>query len=391
MYKQDIDVVVIGAGAAGMMAAAVAGQRGRGVVLIDHSQRLAEKIRISGGGRCNFTNAKARPECYLSNNPHFCKSALAQYTAADFIELVERYQIAWHEKKLGQLFCDNSSQEIIDLLKSECDLGQVIWRLNTQVLGVERADKGFIVRTSRETWYCQSVVIATGGLSIPAIGATGFGYELAKQFGLTITPLAPALVPLTFDIHDLYAELAGVSIECSARAARGPAFDEAILLTHKGVSGPAILQISSYWHAGEEIEIDLLPNEDVAQILEQEKRSDTLLSNVMSHYLPKRFANAFCASVLPIKPMKQYTPNELALLADRVHHWRIVPSGSQGYKKAEVTRGGVDTQALSSKTMEAKQVPGLFFVGEVVDVTGWLGGYNFQWAWSSAWVAGQSV
>ena len=386
---QDIDVVVIGAGAAGMMAAAGASQRGRGVALIDHSERLAEKIRISGGGRCNFTNVAARAECYVSRNPHYCKSALAQYTARDFIDLVDRYSIAWHEKKLGQLFCDDSAQNIIDLLKAECDAGGTEWRTGTSVTAIERVATGYIVRTSREHWRCQSLIIATGGLSIPPIGATGFGYEVAKQFELPITPLAAGLVPLTFEPKDLYTDLAGVSLDCDAQAGDGPSFRENILFTHRGVSGPAVLQISSYWAPGEEISLDLLPGRDVHQLFMEAARSETLLPNVLADWLPKRFAQAFCAAFVDIKPMKQYTPRELEQVAARLHDWRVVPSGSQGYKKAEVTRGGVDTAALSSKTMEARKVPGLYFVGEVVDVTGWLGGYNFQWAWSSGWVAGQ--
>ncbi|MCC7005300.1 MAG: NAD(P)/FAD-dependent oxidoreductase [Ottowia sp.] len=391
MHKQDIDVVVIGAGAAGMMAAASASQRGRGVVLIDHMERLAEKIRISGGGRCNFTNSRTHAECYLSQNPHFCKSALAQYTTTDFIDLVNRYAIPWHEKKLGQLFCDDSAQDIITMLKTECDTGGTQWRLGVQVLSITQTTQGFSVHTSREHWHCQSLIIATGGLSIPAIGATGFGYDLAKQFGLTVTPLAAGLVPLTFEPRDLYAELAGVSLDCSARATTGPQFRENILFTHRGVSGPAILQISSYWKPGEEITLDLLPEKDANQLFTEAKNSDLLLPNVLADWLPKRFAQAFCATVLDIKPMKQYSAAELTQLTTRLHNWRVIPSGSQGYKKAEVTRGGIDTAGLSSKTMAARQVPGLFFIGEVVDVTGWLGGYNFQWAWSSGWVAGQSA
>ncbi|MEH6458862.1 NAD(P)/FAD-dependent oxidoreductase [Chitinimonas sp. JJ19] len=385
----DIDVVIIGAGAAGMMAAASASQRGRGVALVDHSERLAEKIRISGGGRCNFTNIHCAPDRYLSRNPHYCKSALAQYSQQDFIDLVNRYGIDWHEKKLGQLFCDHSAQDIINLLKSECDLVGIEWRMGTQVLGVSQTDTGFLVETSRETWRCQSLIIASGGLSIPPIGATGLGYEIAKQFGLPITPLAAGLVPLTFEPKDLYGELAGVSLDCDAHGGEGPHFRENVLFTHRGVSGPAILQISSYWTPGREITLDLLPGRDVAELFEDAKRSDALLPNVLADWLPKRFAQAFCAAHVAIKPMKQYTPAELALLASQLHGWRVKPSGSEGYKKAEVTRGGVDTDALSSKTMMARKVPGLFFVGEVVDVTGWLGGYNFQWAWSSGWVAGQ--
>ncbi|QDQ29326.1 NAD(P)/FAD-dependent oxidoreductase [Chitinimonas arctica] len=385
---QDIDVIVIGAGAAGMMAAASASQRGRGVALIDHSERLAEKIRISGGGRCNFTNLHCTAERYVSRNPHYCKSALAQYSQHDFIELVNRHGIAWHEKKLGQLFCDESAQDIIDMLKAECDQGGTVWRMATSVEGIERLDSGFIVRTSREHWRCQSLIIASGGLSIPPIGATGFGYEVAKQFGLPLTPLAAGLVPLTFEPKDLYGELAGVSLDCDAHAGAGPHFRENVLFTHRGVSGPAILQISSYWTPGQEIALDLLPGRDAAQLFEEAKRSDMLLPNVLADWLPKRFAQAFCAAHIAIKPMKQYSAAELAQISGHLHDWRVKPSGSEGYKKAEVTRGGVDTDALSSKTMMARKVPGLFFVGEVVDVTGWLGGYNFQWAWASGWVAG---
>ncbi|QNM96121.1 NAD(P)/FAD-dependent oxidoreductase [Chitinimonas koreensis] len=391
MTKHSIDVVVIGAGAAGMMAAAGAGQRGRGVALIDHSERLAEKIRISGGGRCNFTNFQAAADRYLSRNPHYCKSALAQYGARDFIGLVDRHGVKWHEKKLGQLFCDDSAQDIIDLLRAECDAGAVQWRMGTAVKSVEPGPdgSGFVVHTTRESWHCQSLVIASGGLSIPPIGATGFGYELARQFGLPVTALAPALVPLTFEPRDLYGELAGVSLDCEANGGDGPSFRENVLFTHRGVSGPAILQISSFWQPGREISLDLLPGRDAGQLFEEAARSDALLPNVLATWLPKRFAQAFCAAHLDIRPMKQYRPAELAQLAQRLHDWRVKPSGSEGYKKAEVTRGGVDTDALSSKTMMARKVPGLFFVGEVVDVTGWLGGYNFQWAWSSGWVAGE--
>lgn len=391
MQKQDIDVVVIGAGAAGMMAAASASQRGRGVALIDHSERLAEKIRISGGGRCNFTNTQAAADRYLSRNPHFCKSALAQYSQHDFIDLVNRHGVAWHEKKLGQLFCDDSAQNIIDLLKAECDLVGITWRMGTRIEAVEAMDGGFLVRTSRETWQCQSLVIATGGLSIPPIGATGFGYDLARQFDLPVTALAAGLVPLTFEPKDLYGELAGVSLDCEAHGGEGPRFRENVLFTHRGVSGPAILQISSYWAPGREISLDLLPGRDAGQLFEEARRSDMLLPNVLSDWLPKRFAQAFCAAHGEVKPMKQYQLAELAALASHLHDWRVKPSGSEGYKKAEVTRGGVDTDALSSKTMMARKVPGLYFVGEVVDVTGWLGGYNFQWAWSSGWVAGQNA
>ncbi|MBV8657765.1 MAG: NAD(P)/FAD-dependent oxidoreductase [Burkholderiales bacterium] len=391
MLNQDIDVVVIGAGAAGMMAAATASQRGRGVALIDHSERLAEKIRISGGGRCNFTNIQAIPDRYLSRNPHYCKSALAQYTARDFIDLVDRHGVPWREKKLGQLFCDDSAQDIIDLLKAECDSGGVVWRMGTAVGRIEKTAAGFAVEAGNERWQCASLIIATGGLSIPPIGATGFGYDVARQFDLPIVATTPALVPLTFEPKDLYAELAGVSLDCDAMANEGPAFRENVLFTHRGVSGPAILQISSYWTPGKPISLDLLPGRDVRALFASASRAESLLPNVLADYLPKRFAQAFCEAIVPIKPMRQYTPAELEQVAARLHDWQVVPSGTQGYKKAEVTRGGVNTDALSSKTMAARQIPGLYFIGEVVDVTGWLGGYNFQWAWSSGWVAGQNA
>ncbi len=386
----EIDVVIIGAGAAGMMCAATAAQRGRGVVLIDHATVLAEKIRISGGGRCNFTNINARPECYLSQNPHFSRSALAQYSQRDFIGLVERYGIGYHEKKLGQLFCDDSAQNIIDMLKTECDQAGVQWRMGTSIGEISHDGTAYQVRTSREHWRCASLVVACGGLSIPPIGATGLGYDIARQFDLTIVPTAPALVPLSFDPKDLFADLSGISLDVSVQLAEGkaPAFRENVLLTHKGVSGPAILQISSYWNPGDTLRFDLLPDHDAGQLLEEAARSEQLLGNVLSSWLPKRFATTFCEANFANKPLKQYTPKERAEIAARLHDWRVKPNGSVGYKKAEVTRGGVDTRALSSKTMMANRQPGLYFIGEVTDVTGWLGGYNFQWAWSSGVVAG---
>ncbi|MFC7420900.1 NAD(P)/FAD-dependent oxidoreductase [Iodobacter arcticus] len=382
-----VDVIVIGAGAAGMMCAATAGQRGRKVVLIDHATKLAEKIRISGGGRCNFTNLNTLASCYQSENPHFVKSALKQYSQFDFIKMVESYGLGYYEKTLGQLFCDQGSQAIIDMLKAEVDLGGVIWRMDTGIVAIQKTDTGFEVITSRETWLCSSLVVACGGLSIPPIGATGLGYEIAKQFDIPVLPLAAALVPLTFQPQDLWTDLAGVAIEDTIVSCGGMQFREAILLTHKGLSGPAILQISSYWRAGDSLEIDLLPDVDFDEIWVAANR-DALISTILSERLPKRLVQAWMAEWGDIKPLKQYSPKELLAIAESFHCWRIVPSGSVGYKKAEVTRGGVDTQALSSKTMESRQIAGLFFIGEVVDVTGWLGGYNFQWAWSSGYVAG---
>lgn len=384
------DVVIIGAGAAGLMCAATAGQRGRDVVLIDHSKKLAEKIRISGGGRCNFTNYHVRPECYISNNPHFVKSALKQYTQYDFIGLLEKHGLTYHEKTLGQLFCDQNSQGIIDMLKAEVDLGGVIWRMETPVMQVTQLNDGFVVTTPTEEWECQSLVIATGGLSIPQIGATPFGYEIAKQFGLSIVPLAAALVPLTFQAEDLWTELAGVALENVIVSCENTAFREDILLTHKGVSGPAILQISSFWDSGKSISIDLLPDTDLEYFFREANR-DSLLSNVLADLLPKRFLQVWLLKYGEIKPLKQYSSKDLQQISADFHNWQIKPSGTVGYKKAEVTRGGVDTDQLLSKTMMARHVPGLYFIGEVVDVTGWLGGYNFQWAWSSGYVAGLNI
>lgn len=384
------DVVIIGAGAAGLMCAATAGQRGREVVLIDHSHKLAEKIRISGGGRCNFTNINVRPECYISNNSHFVKSALKQYTQHDFMALVEKYGLTYHEKTLGQLFCDQNSQGIIDLLKAEVDLGGVIWRMGTPVTQVEQIDTGFVVTTPNEVWQCESLVIACGGLSIPQIGATPLGYEIAKQFGLSIVPLAAALVPLTFQAEDLWAELAGVALESVLVSCGDMSFREDILLTHKGVSGPAILQISSFWDSGKTLEIDLIPDLDLSSFFHQANR-DALISNVLADVLPKRFLLVWLAKYGEIRPLKQYSAKELLTIEADLHTWQVKPSGTVGYKKAEVTRGGVDTDQLLSKTMMVRNVPGLYFIGEVVDVTGWLGGYNFQWAWSSGYVAGLNI
>ncbi|KZE27294.1 BaiN/RdsA family NAD(P)/FAD-dependent oxidoreductase [Crenobacter luteus] len=384
------DVIVLGAGAAGLMAAASAGQRGRRVLLIDHAAKLAEKIRISGGGRCNFTNLNVRPDCYLSANRHFCRSALAQYTQHDFIALVERHGIPYHEKTLGQLFCDDSSQRIIDMLDAECRAGGVTRLMSTAVETVGKGDR-FRVTTSRGAFESESLIVATGGLSIPQIGATPLGYRLAEQFGLAVTELAPALVPLTFHADDAarFAALAGVSLDVEAKAGKA-GFREMALFTHKGVSGPAILQVSSYWRPGEALVIDLLPGRSAVELLAAAAGSEQKLANWLADAgWPKRLAEAWLDAEGFAGRVKDLNPKQAARLAEALHRWRLLPNGTQGYKKAEVTRGGVDTDGLSSKTMMAKAVPGLFFVGEVVDVTGWLGGYNFQWAWSSGFVAGQ--
>lgn len=385
------DVVIIGAGAAGMMCAIEAGKRGRRVVLLDHAEKLGEKIRISGGGRCNFTNIDTRPENFLSANPDFCRSALARYTPRDFIALVEKHGIAWHEKKLGQLFCDGSAQQIIDMLKAECDDAHVQWCMPAKVASVEKR-KDFVVATNCGNFDCQSVVIASGGLSIPQIGASAFGYRLAEQFGLAVTLLRPALVGLTFapDTLTQFADLSGISVDAVV-SCDGASFRENLLVTHRGLSGPAILQISSYWRPGTDLSVNLLPDRGALEILESMQASEKLLANVLGEFLPQRFAQRWVESNFENLPVKRFNAPRLREIAQRLHDWRIRPSGTIGYKKAEVTLGGVDTRELSSKTLAARKQPGLYFIGEVVDVTGHLGGYNFQWAWASGHAAGQAV
>ena len=395
--KNKQDVAVIGAGAAGMLCAIEAGKRGRSVLLLEHAAKLAEKIRISGGGRCNFTNRHARPENFLSHNPHFCRSALARFTPQDFIALVEKHGIPYHEKKLGQLFCDGSSQQIIDLLRQECDAAGVAWQMPCRVENVKRDESGkFVLETDRGSVVTESLVIASGGLSIPQIGASPFGYRIAEQFGIAVTPLRPALVPLTFAPEQwiAFADLPGISLDAavSCNGQNGKiSFRENLLITHRGLSGPAILQISSYWQPGATLHINLLPDRDAATLLLEQRHSATLLSNLLAQYLPKRFAQTWSEMAGSIKPMNQYSEQEIKQIAAQLHDWQVTPSGTVGYKKAEVTLGGVDTLELSSKTMAAKKIPGLYFIGEVVDVTGHLGGFNFQWAWASGYAAGQYV
>ena len=386
----DYDVVVIGAGAAGMMCAAQAGQRGRRVLVIEHYHLLGEKIRISGGGRCNFTNTGAGPGNYLSQNPDFCRSALARYTPHHFISLVEKYGIAYHEKKLGQLFCDDTAQDIIRMLKSECERGNVQWRMPCPVDGVERTAEGFAIATPQGPVRCASLVIATGGLSVPKIGATPFGYRIAEQFGLPVVPPRPGLVPLAFAPEALarYGDLSGVSVDAEV-ACNGGRFRENLLFTHRGLSGPAILQISSYWDGRTALAIDLLPGVDAAAWLCAQANSQAQLPTLLAQRLPKRFAQQWCAAHGVAMTMKQLGEARLREIAAQLHDWQVLPSGTLGYQKAEVTCGGVATGSLSSKTMGATEVPGLYFIGEVVDVTGWLGGYNFQWAWASGHAAGQ--
>jgi len=389
------DVIVIGAGAAGMMCAAVAGQRGRKVAIIDHAKSPGEKIRISGGGRCNFTNRHASPAQFISANPHFCISALSRYTQHDFIALIERYGIAYHEKTLGQLFCDGSAQQVIDLLLSEMRRGDVDLHLSTKVEQVEKTSDGFLLKLSGgEEMQCHSLVIASGGKSIPKMGASDFGYRIAAQFGLGMTPTLPALVPLTFDdvlLKRLNA-LSGVAVQARVRHGR-TSFEEALLFTHRGLSGPVILQISSYWREGDEIQVSLLPGQDAFALLRVAKADHPRQEpqTFLSTLLPRRLAADIVDAQKCTGKLADLSDAKLRALADAINDWRVVPSGSEGYRTAEVTVGGVDTNGLSSTTMETKAVPGLYFIGEVVDVTGWLGGYNFQWAWSSGWCAGKVV
>jgi predicted Rossmann fold flavoprotein len=402
MAKQ-YDVAVIGAGAAGMMCAAVASQRGKRVVLIDHAGKLAEKIRISGGGRCNFTNLNAGPQNFLSQNPHFCKSALSRYTPQDFLALVKKHRIGWHEKHRGQLFCDDSAEQVIQMLKSECAAGDVSWRMPCKVASVETTADGFLLATDSGDLEAASVVIATGGLSIPKIGATDFGYRIATQFGLNVVEPRPGLVPLTFDgpSWEPFAPLAGIALEVDVetgsgkgKGARRGYFREDLLFTHRGLSGPAILQISSYWQPGTPIVLNLLPEMDVAQVLIESKTTQKKqLGNVLSQWLPARLAEGLLLAngFAPDARLADMADARLRKLGDAINRWAIVPTGSEGYRKAEVTLGGVDTRELSQQTMMANKVPGLYFIGETVDVTGWLGGYNFQWAWASGVAAGTSV
>jgi len=383
------DVIVIGAGAAGLLCAIEAGKRGRSVLVLDHASEIGKKILISGGGRCNFTNIHAAPENYLSANPNFCKSALARYTPQDFIALVEKHRIRYHEKKLGQLFCDGSAREIVGMLLAECGEAGAEIKSGTTIRSVEK-NSSFKIETSKGEYECESLVVATGGLSIPKIGASDFGYLMAKEFGLRIRETRPALVPLTFAPNRIeqLKELSGVSIDALVRC-NGSEFRENILLTHRGLSGPAILQISSYWKRGDRLSINLLPDGDARALLDTKHESGMELANLLGKHLPKRFAHAWCDLYSAAKPVNRLSKKELEEIAGKLHCWRLEPDGTEGYGKAEVTIGGVDTDELSSKTMEAKHVSGLYFIGEVVDVTGHLGGYNFQWAWASGFAAGQ--
>ncbi len=401
------DVIIIGSGAAGLMCALQAGQRGRSVVLLDHAKKLAEKIRISGGGRCNFTNINTKPDNFISENPNFCRSALSRYTPQDFIALMQKHGIGFHEKTLGQLFCDEESEAVIAMLRKECDDAGVKRFMNCEVEQIKHTpyegDPGagkkakFYVDTSRGEFEAVSLVIATGGLSIPKTGATPYGYHVAEQFGVAITKLRPGLVPLTFAPDDWkpYSELTGISFEAIVTTGK-QAFRENVLVTHRGLSGPAILQASSYWQPGTPLHINMLPDVDMGELLTEQKNSKKQLANFLTQWFAKSFADAWCEqltarSKIANLPLNQYNDKQRKLIATELHDWQVTPSGTMGYAKAEVTCGGIDTRALSSKTMECNDVPGLYFIGEVVDVTGWLGGYNFQWAWASGYAAGQAV
>lgn len=400
MSAKRWDVAVIGAGAAGMMAAAVAGQRGLSVVIIEHARRLAEKIRISGGGRCNFTNIGTTPAQFISQNPHFCRSALAGYTPHDFLDLVNAHGIAWHEKHRGQLFCDNSSENIIQMLKAECDKGGVSWRMPCSVDRVSRSSTGYELAVDGGALTAKQVVLATGGMAIPQLGATDFSLRVARQFGLKVVEPRPALVPLTFDGEHWapFSALSGVALEVNVGTTQGKrdaSFLEDLLFTHRGLSGPAILQISSYWNPGEALCINLAPHQDLEQQLLQAKRGgrQKVLTG-LSDFWPRRLATGWLEQVnsgLAERRLADVPDRTLRQLASDIHGWTLTPTGTAGFRKAEVMRGGVDTQAINQKTMEVKGVPGLYIIGEALDVTGWLGGYNFQWAWASGAACGRAL
>ncbi|MFZ5962725.1 NAD(P)/FAD-dependent oxidoreductase [Thalassococcus sp. BH17M4-6] len=386
----QITTLILGAGAAGMMCAA---HSGPGTLIIDHAKAPGEKIRISGGGRCNFTNMHCDPSCFLGRNPHFPKSALSRYTQWDFLDLVQKHGIPWHEKTLGQLFCDTSAKDIIRMLRSEMNLAE-LW-LQTRLTSLSQTDRGFAAKVEKDGQVidieCQNLVVATGGKSIPKMGATGLAYDIARQFGHTLTDTRPGLVPLTF-AEGRFAPLSGVA--CPSRvAAGGASFDEALLFTHRGLSGPAVLQASSYWHEGEAVAVDLLPDTPLAEILRDKRRSEgkRSLTTELARHLPARLVDYLAQQLDLSGNLGDLSDPRILELCGHLHRWMLTPSGSEGYRTAEVTLGGVDTAGLSSKTMMSKTIPGLYFIGEALDVTGWLGGYNFQWAWSSGWAAGQSI
>ena len=393
---ERFDAIVIGAGAAGMFCAAQAGQAGLRVLLLDNGKKPGRKILMSGGGRCNFTNMYVEPSAYLSGNPHFCKSALARYTQWDFIDLVGKYGIAWHEKTLGQLFCDDSAAQIVDLLVSECEKGGVVTRLRSEVISVTQSEAGFTLQLNGDSVSAGRLVIASGGLSMPGLGASPFGYKIAEQFGLKVLPTRAGLVPFTLHkplLEQLQA-LSGVSVPAVITADDGTVFRESLLFTHRGLSGPAVLQISSYWQPGEFVTINLLPECDLAAFLDAQRAEhpNQSLKNTLAMKLPKRLVECLQQlGQIPDVSLRQLNSKDRQQLVETLVAWRVQPNGTEGYRTAEVTLGGVDTNELSSRTMEARRVPGLYFIGEVMDVTGWLGGYNFQWAWSSAWACAQAL
>ena len=393
---ERFDAIVVGAGAAGMFCAAQAGQLGCRVLLLDNGKKPGRKILMSGGGRCNFTNMYVEPAAYLSQNPHFCKSALARYTQWDFIELVGKYGIAWHEKTLGQLFCDDSAEQIVTLLLAECEKGGVQIRLRSEILSVERDEQGYRLQVNGETLATKKLVIASGGLSMPGLGASPFGYKIAEQFGLKVLPTRAGLVPFT--LHKPLLEqlqvLSGVSVPSTITAENGTLFRENLLFTHRGLSGPAVLQISSYWQPGEFVTVNLLPDCNLEEFLNEQRGAhpNQSLKNTLAMQLPKRLVEGLQQlGQIPDVTLKQLNVRDQQALVETLTAWRVQPNGTEGYRTAEVTLGGVDTNELSSRTMEARKAPGLFFIGEVMDVTGWLGGYNFQWAWSSAWACAQAL
>ncbi|SON51119.1 NAD(P)/FAD-dependent oxidoreductase [Vibrio tapetis] len=388
------DVVVIGAGAAGLMCAAEAGKRGRKVLVLDNAKKPGRKIIISGGGRCNFTNYDVTANNFLCQNPHFVKSALSQYTNWDFISMVYKYGIDVDERDHGQLFCQDNAKQIVDMLLKECELAEVNLRLRTEIESIEKVDTGFKLETNTDEIECESLVVATGGLSMPKLGATPYGYHIAEQFGIPVIPTTAGLVPFTLHKQDKedFETLSGIAIPTEITAEDGTLFKEALLFTHRGLSGPSVLQISSFWKPGQQVSINLVPEADVMELLTEsrEKHPNQNLKNTLSKVLPKRFVEVLIdRKELTDKPLKQFNSKEMQAIHDHLENWPVLPNGTEGYRTAEVTLGGVDTDHLSSKTMEAKNVSGLYFVGEVMDVTGWLGGYNFQWAWSSGYVAGQ--
>jgi predicted Rossmann fold flavoprotein len=389
-----IDTIIIGAGAAGLMCAIEAGKRGKRVLILDKTNKVGKKILMSGGGRCNFTNLYIEPERYLSHNEHFCKSALSRYTQWDFIGMVERHGIAYFEKTLGQLFCVEKSSQIVDMLLTACQNHQIKIQLNQHINAVNQSDQGFIVDCNQTQYLCKSLVVASGGLSIPTLGSSPFGYQLAQQFGLHVYPTRAGLVPFT--LHDQDKQhletLSGISIDALTEC-NHQSFRENMLFTHRGLSGPAMLQISSYWHPGDELNVSLLPDVDIVDMLQtaQQTSPDCMLKTVLSKLMAKRLLSVFYTPDELETPMKQFHPKVLHGLAQRLQAWRIKPNATEGYRTAEVTLGGVDCNELSSQTFETKKIPGLYFIGEVLDVSGWLGGYNFQWAWSSGWAAGQVV